>query len=169
MRKEQIINKLEERERESYSLLYNEISKDFINEYTLEDECYICDAISYFSDENVSIYYYDLKEWLRNESESIEYMERVAQDGFIDFKNYDFYKHIQIAQYEQVHSNIYEDLDVIIDVMIIKYLIDNDSIIEKFEDFEELENFIIYIDKDHNNKFEDIKSELDSLLESEEN
>ena len=151
MRKEE----LEQLREEKVDYLRNEeTAKNFINDYDLEDNTYICDAIAYFSDSNVDIYYYSLKEWLKEDDEAIEYFEQVINEGLVDTRNFDFYKCIQAAQYEKTSCNLYEDLETIIEIMIIDYLLDNEEMIDKIEDFED---FIDNIEKNHNNRFEDIK------------
>ena len=60
------------------------------------------------ADNKTDIYYHDLIKWLKEYNESIEYMDQVAYDGLIDFNNYDFYNHIQTAQYEFYYITFFE-------------------------------------------------------------
>lgn len=71
----------------------------------------ISDYIYEQADQWVDIYYNNLQTWLKEDDNAIELMERVAQEGMIDFKNYDFYKHIQVAQYIQNEESLYEGLN----------------------------------------------------------
>lgn len=97
---------------------------------------------------------------------SIEYFEMVINEGLFDTRNFDFYKCIQYAQYEYYYRKIYEDLEEIINILVIDYLLENEKLLEKIEDIEE---FLENIDKDHNNRLEDIKyyilEELEALEE----
>lgn len=71
----------------------------------------ISDYIYEQADQWVDVYYNNLQTWLKEDDNAIELMERVAQEGMIDFKNYDFYKHIQVAQYIQNEESLYEGLN----------------------------------------------------------
>ena len=66
--------------------------------------------INSYCDNNVDIYYYDLKEWIK-EDNNIDYFERAIMECYVDVKNYDFYKHIQCAQFMQLEEAIYNQLD----------------------------------------------------------
>jgi len=62
------------------------------------------DNLNDFIDSEVSIYNHDLLKWLRDSLTNYYYMEEVVQEGLIDLKNYDFIKHLQIAQYKAIEN-----------------------------------------------------------------
>lgn len=69
------------------------------------------DVISDFIDNEIDIYYTELEKWLTECYKAIEYMEYVAHEGWIDFKHYDFYNHIQYAQSEYIRDYFTCDFD----------------------------------------------------------
>lgn len=74
---------------------------------------YISDMISYYADSRVNIYYSDLREWLSRSVYSIDYMERAVDEYLVDTRDYDFYKHIQVAQYLYYADLCYNNIDEI--------------------------------------------------------
>ena len=98
---------------------------DLAFDYDLDDINYVNDTISEWADSNVNIYYYDLKKSLEN-GEIVDAMEDAVNEGFIDFKNYDFYKHIQAGQYLYYERKCYDYIEDISKIwariMIIKTL-----------------------------------------------
>ena len=75
-----------------------ELDNDNINDYLMDH-----------ADSKVDIYYSELDKWLYEFPESWEYMENVVFNGLIDFEKYDFYNHIQAAQYEYYSEILYNE------------------------------------------------------------
>ena len=62
------------------------------------DDEYLDDLRFTCFDNNVSIYYSDLIEWVKN-GDNVAYMESCIEEGYFEpARDYDFYKHIQSAQ-----------------------------------------------------------------------
>ena len=71
------------------------------------DGVYYTDILSEVADRNVSIYNYDLFKWA-SDIDNVEYIERVVTEFGIDTKDYNYTKHLQIAQYLEIQDNLYE-------------------------------------------------------------
>lgn len=89
-----------------------EAVKDLINEIV---SCEIdidnfSDYIMEYLDGKIDIYYSELGNWLHDTPDAWEYMENAANEGLIDTNNYDFYKHIQAAEYEYYYNDFYNTL-----------------------------------------------------------
>ena len=132
---------------------------DFASDYDLQDINYFCDTISSYADGKVDTYYYDLKESLGN-GEIVDCMEEAVSQGLIDTKNYDFFKHIQMAQFIYYVNKVYNDLDELSHILAYKYLIDIDANItmEQLDEIDEL-------DFDNN---DNLKDEIDNIVDREE-
>lgn len=63
-----------------------------------------------YLDGKIDIYYSELDNWLHDTPDAWEYMENVAYNGLIDTNNYDFYNHIQAAQFEYYYNDFYNTL-----------------------------------------------------------
>lgn len=101
--------------RELYTGKYGDCIVDYNNGY-------IFDVFNEISDNNVDIYTSDLYEWLQNNNDAGYYMERAIYDGFVNFKNYDFSRHIMAAQYLQINDELYENDVDIIRLFIVDYI-----------------------------------------------
>lgn len=152
-------------------LFYNMDSndKDFCDMLADYPDDYICDAISSYADSQVDIYWSDLAKWLRDDSDAIEYMEQVAKEGLLNFREYDFYQHIQIAQNEQNRTRLYDVMDNNAGTVFLKWIL---SELEK--DFPEItENQEKALDSmiteiDHNDRISNILDRAREILESSE-
>lgn len=107
--KEQITNLVERLEETgSYGLsFYEEYSDDFTSCEYLED------MIDEWADAQVSIYYNSLLNWVREYSRASDYVERAVAEGLVDWRNFDFYKAIQVGQYLFYSDEIYTDFDTL--------------------------------------------------------
>lgn len=101
-----ILESLNENDIESVENLINEIVSYEIDNNNLSD--YITEYI----DGKIDIYYSELDKWLCNTPNAGEYMENVAYDGLIDTNNYDFYNHVQAAQYEYYYNDFYNTFNI---------------------------------------------------------
>lgn len=99
-----ILKSLNENDIESVENSINEIVSYEIDIDNLSD--YITEYI----DGKIDIYYSGLDNWLHDTPDAQEYMENVVYDGLIDTNNYDFYNHIQTAQYEYYSNDFYNTL-----------------------------------------------------------
>lgn len=99
----------------------------YVDNYYSDLQGYIPEIIMDFADNEVDIYYSSLREWLKN-AESAEYMDEAIEECFVDTKNYDFYKHIQAAQYlcycDEFYDN--EQLDIMLKCYVLDYLVYKD-------------------------------------------
>ena len=75
----------------------NNISKDFIRDYSASDSDYICDAFIYCADGYVDIYYSDRAKWFANHWDLVndanaefgstgDVMQDIAQAQFLDYE-----------------------------------------------------------------------------------
>lgn len=137
---------------------------DFLDQYIDNPNCYISDAIVEYCDGCVDIYYSELEEWLDNGHESVEFMGRAIEEGLVDMKNYDFYKHIQLAQYLQAEDRIYSDFN---DTVAYLFVLNNSPLIDKIESLKELNKIIeaIYYlpNIDQDKTFSEIFNTLEKL------
>lgn len=123
---------LAELEEENNDILENQIddlTRDFIDQYkdqfTTDD--YIEDLINEFCDNEVSIYYSDLDEWVKGNS---SWVEDAVSNGLVDMQHFDYYKALQAGQYMENQDTIYNDKEQL------------DKYIENLKQIEELKNQI---------------------------
>lgn len=148
---------------------FDDADKDFCDMLADYPDDYICDAISSYADSQVNIYYWELAKWLREDQDAIEYMEQVAHEGLINFREYDFYKHIQIAQYEQNTARLYDVMENSAGTVFLKWILselekDYPEITEDQE--KKLDSMISEID--HNDRISNILDRAREILESSE-
>lgn len=136
-----------------------ECEDNFAN-YTSCQE-YISDLISEFADEWTGIYYSDLKKWAMSH---IDDLKAAIDEGFYDPSHkYDFYKHIQAAQYMSIEQEINESLSVIIRYLAISYLW---RVSEKDMTENEVVGLEDYLDPCAMNTFDEIKESVDNFIEA---
>lgn len=70
---------------------------------------YFSDIFAMMADEKIDIYYDDLDKWISEHNEAGEYMERAVAEGLTDFKNYNFYGHVQSAEYLYYLDELYNN------------------------------------------------------------
>lgn len=122
---------------------------------------YICDCISELADNNVSIYNYDLLEWVRNNSEYVE--QAVAEFG-VDERNFDFFALLRQGQYMQIEEELCNNFDDILTNWIINY-IEYELDIKELTD-EQAEQVEDLFDKyDNNDEFEYIIDKIKEIFE----
>ena len=126
---------------------------------------YICDCISELADNNVDIYYYDLLEWVRNNS---EYVERAVAEFGIDSRNFDFFGLLRQGQYLQIEEELYNNLDDILTNWIINY-IEHDLNIKELTDEQAEQVEDLFNKCENNDEFEYIIDKINEIFESEEN
>jgi len=86
--------------------LTNQIKEeDDINDIIRDFE----DNINEYVDSSVSIYTHNLLKWV-GDNNNFYYMDEVMQEGLIDKENYDFIKHLQIAQYKAIEESYFSFL-----------------------------------------------------------
>lgn len=112
--------------KEKYNLLKSS------NDYTMyifdysNSSFYFDDLIHELTDDMIDIYYYDLNKWIANTNDASAYMEQVVQEFGIDAKNYNFYEHVQQAQYFYYSDSLYNDIDIIKESYLLAQLICED-------------------------------------------
>ena len=126
---------------------------------------YICECIGELADNNVSIYNYDLLEWVRNNSEYVE--QAVAEFG-IDSRNFDFFRLLQQGQYMQIEEELYSNLDDILTNWIINY-IEYDLDIKELTDEQAEQVEDLFNKYESNDELEYIIEKIKEIFESEEN
>jgi hypothetical protein len=81
--------------------------------------------LSSYIDGDTDIYNSDLLKWLSDGLNNMYYMEEVAQEGLISLnRDYDFCKHLQIAQYKAIENAFYSFLESLKDYLSNKYEIE---------------------------------------------
>lgn len=138
----------------------NDISKDFCNDYSLNYSNYICDLITEHADQNVDIYYSDRAKWFADNWELVD--EAIAEFG----KSDNIMQDIVSGQFLQNERQLYEDLENIIKILALDFIIEDLNITEldqnKIDDiFTGLENI------DHNNETDDIIDIVSDALKVE--
>ena len=138
----------------------NELIKEYTTEdilaraedYTHSPNLYICDTISEIADSDVDIYYGNLLDWVKNDRESVDYIEEAVQE-FGQPEKFDFYKLIQQGQYLKNERQIYDNLEDFGKIWLLAYLRD----IEKTEELtEEQAEKIDSLNVDSNIRFEEL-------------
>lgn len=82
---------------------------------------YICDAISEIADNNTSIYYSDIMNFIRNNPESLA--DVIAEGLYtIDGRTYDLYKHGQAAEYMTIEHALYNDIENALKIYALDYI-----------------------------------------------
>lgn len=126
---------------------------------------YICDCISELADNNVSIYNYDLLEWVKDNS---EYVERAVSEFGIDERNFDFFRLLQQGQYMQIEEKLYNNLDDVLTNWIINY-IEYDLNIKELTDEQAEQVEDLFNKYESNDELEYIIEKIKEIFESEEN
>ena len=94
---------------------------------------WICDCIGRIADNNTSIYYCEIMEFIKNHTD--EFNESVEMDGWQG----DIYKQGQLVEYKVIYEDLYNNLDNIIKYYVYNYIINElgfDEITE--DDFDKL-------------------------------
>ncbi len=121
---------------------------------------YICDAITEIADNNTSIYYSDIKEFIVNNFDAVE--DAINEFGW-DGCGSDLYKAGQMAEFITIERDLYNNLEDIIKYAAYAYLINNgfenldENIIDAVNDA--LENI------DNNDYISDIYDAVNAVLE----
>ena len=153
----------------------NDISKDFCNDHTAYEDYSIYDLICECADQNVDIYYCDRAKWFVENWQLVD--EAIKETG----KSESIMQDIATAQFFENERLLYEDLENIIKILALDFIIEDLKITEldqvKIDDiFTGLENI------SDNNRFDDIidivsdalkvenvKNKLNDLLDQIEN
>lgn len=143
----------------------SDYARDFLGDYADIDHNtqYICDAISDFADNNTSIYYYDIKNFIAEHIDEVT--EAIAEFSWEGCGS-DLYKAGQTAEYMYIERDIYNNLDDIVICTACKYLIDNDISLSD-EQLEQLQEDLSNIG--NNNRFDDILDIINDITDSEDN
>lgn len=142
----------------------SDYARDFLGDYADIDHNtqYICDAISDFADNNTSIYYSDIKNFIADHIDEVtDAIDEFGWDGC----GSDLYKAGQTAEYLTIVREIYNNLDDIIICAACKYLIDNDISLSD-EQLEQLQQNLS--DINNNNRFDDILDIINDITDSED-
>ena len=138
----------------------NELIKEYTTEeilaraedYTHSPNLYICDTISEIANFDVDVYYGNLLDWVKNDRESVEYIEESVEE-FGQPEKFDFYKLIQQGQYLKNERELYNNLEEFGKIWLLAYLRD----VEKIEELtEEQAEKIESLNVDNNMRFEDL-------------
>lgn len=139
---------------------------DFVDNHSADDNDYISDAISEFADYNTSVYYSDHREFYHKNQDLcdnalIEYgysLDDMIKEGC---KLDDIIcKAGAIGEYSKIENEIYSEIDNILKLLLINYIIENEIEI----DAEVLENVEYY----QMNRFSDLLDLLEDEEEEEE-
>lgn len=141
----------------------NDCSIDLVDEY-YDSKYYISDAISQKADDDCSIYYSDQVKWLREDPDSLDYIEQAVRKFGIDHEDFDFWGLITSGQYLQANDKLYSDIENIIMLSALYHLPDDAT--------EEMINTVcdnINSRIDHNDRFDNIANAVfDIMTEFEE-
>lgn len=131
-----------------------------IDEYSNE---YVDDRIHDIADSNVDIYYSGLLDWIsENRGEAVEYIEESVAEFGIDSKSFDFWKLLQSGQYLMYERQLYDNKKDTLLLWALNYIKEEKNIEELEDDvFEEIED----IDFDKFDKFSEIETEIDNILD----
>lgn len=138
----------------------NDISVDFAYDYTLEcnNRDYISDSFWGYADSQVDIYYSDLNKWI---SENIDAMENAVTEGYyqLDSENFSLYSLAQCAQYMELNNQLQDDIQNILEIMGIRYILETYENItpEQWDEYEGL-NFSSY------DEFSDFQNDIDLIF-----
>lgn len=128
---------------EQLTKLLNELEKgvdgyclDFARDYDLNNNEYICDLINEFADNRTSIYYSDQRQFYFDNEDVCN--EALIEYGYsLDelFKEYNSLDSLicragQIGEYYSIETELNQNIDDILKIMVIKYAIVNDLIID---------------------------------------
>ena len=139
MRKEELKKWLEEK-KEDLKGGMNDVSIDFASDYDLNTNSYLNDLFTEYADNQVSIYYNDLIEWLKGGGD--EFVERYVAEFGIDEKNFDFWGIVRGGQFLDFQERLFADEKDIIELMVVNYLLNNEEEIERELEESELEEMI---------------------------
>lgn len=104
---------------ESYAKDFALECEDSFDNYASSRE-YICDLISQFADGQVYVYRSDLRHWAMDH---IDALENVIEEGCYEpLRSYNFYDHIQAAQFWFIEHEINDALSDIVRYLAISYL-----------------------------------------------
>ena len=84
-----------------------DITKDFLIDYKNADSMYLCDAISEFANERVSIYYSDIMNFIKDNVDAVN--DAIKEFGW-DGCGGDLHKAGQTAEFMKNENDIYDDL-----------------------------------------------------------
>lgn len=87
--------------------------KDFLADL-YDGSDYVSDRVFDFADGAVDIYNADLEMWVHADADACHYMGEVIDEGLVDTKNYDFHRHIMVAQFEQIEQQVSGDMENIL-------------------------------------------------------
>ena len=133
----------------------NSISIDLVTDYSGSGS-YICDAISEAADNNVSIYYNDIENFMKDHIDLVN--DAIDEFGW-DGCGSDLHKAGQTAEFLYNERQLYEDFDNIILLAVLYDLLENHNIISiDGRIFDNLYEDCIEID--HNDRFEDITDQI---------
>lgn len=133
--------------------------------YHIEYGGYISDVIHEIADNNTSIYYSDIMDFIRHNPESLA---DVIDEGLYDpSAGYDLYQHGQAAEYMMIEREIYNNLDAGLEYAALVYLV------EKYDDPEVSEELIegihdICIDSWRLDHFNEITDYIDEYFTDEQ-
>lgn len=109
----------------------SDYSLDFVDNYSLDSDGYVSDAISEFADSNTSIYYADQRKFYLNNAD-------LCDNALIEF-GYDLNDMIKqgehlddlickagaVGEFYKIETNINNELEDILKLLLINYIIDN--------------------------------------------
>ena len=154
--------------------ILNEYSQDFINDRDATKSGYICDLISKFADNNTSIYYSEIANFIRNNLDEVT--DAINEFGW-DGCGGDLYKAGQMAEYMAIEKEIYNELEDVIKWIALDFIDSTDEanddaerIFETLTDEEKDEltsEFIEGIEKiDNNDRLCEIETFYNAFVQS---
>lgn len=152
----------------------NGYSQDFITDNYADSSQYICDAISEFADNNTSICYSDIKEYICNNFDAVE--EAIDEYGW-DGCGGDLYKAGQMAEYMSIEREIGDELEDIIKYITLDFIDSTDEANDEAEKIwqtlteeQKYELLTAFIDDlemiDNNSRFDDISDLYNDFIQA---
>lgn len=159
------IKKLLEDRKEELKNQISDISCDFCGDYDIDSNNYICDAITEYADGYVDIYVNALLEWAKN---NYEYVEQAIDELGVATDSRgkaDFVRTIASGQFLKNEEELNQDIDEIIELLTINYLLKNEIEIDE-ETLEDLLENVKY-SIDNNDYFSDILDKINEHINKE--
>lgn len=144
-------------------------AKDFAKECEDNFDSYTCgrtyidDTISQFADGQVDVYHSALRQWAMN---NIDALEDVIEEGCYEpLRSYNFYDHIQAAQFWSIEREINDSLSDIIEYLAVSYLW---RIAERDYTGAEIDDLEDYLDPCSMSTFDEVEEAVDNFMAEED-
>lgn len=153
-------------QKEHLQKVMSDISLDFCNDHKASDSDYLCDAISECADNYVDIYNADdLLEWCKDNYEYVE--QAIDEFGVAKDRNgrVDFLRTIAQGQFLKNEEELHQDIEEIIQLLTINYLLKNEIELDNEKIDEMLDDLTSYVDQ--NDRIDTIVDKINEYIKKE--